>query len=327
MNLRFSLVFACTLAASLLASLAAPSADAQEYPLRPIRLIVTFPPGGAVDTVGRVLARGLSERLGVNVPVDNRGGASGTIGVQEAIRAQPDGYTLMMASSDTLTVLPLLRAVPFNVDRDLTPIAKVSDIYFLFGANPKLPVGSIKELVELAKRRPGELRFSSAGTGTTLHMSFEYFKHLAGADIRHIPFNGGAPATLAAIGGHVELVSTGVNVVKTVLSGQLRGLAVSKPTRSSLLPDVPTLIESGYPDFAYSSWFGVFAPARLPEALAERLSAEVVALASDEGFKKQVLAVGAEASPLTRRELRQHMAEESERWRKVVAATGIKLAE
>ncbi len=326
MKRRFLRLLAGALAAGVLAPFAAP-ASAEQYPARSIRLIVTFPPGGAVDTVGRVLARGLSERFGVNVYVDNKGGASGLIGVQEAIRAQPDGYTLMMASSDTLTVLPLLRSVPFDPERDLAPIGKVSDVYFIFAANPKLPAASIQELVELAKRKPGELRFSSAGTGTTLHMSFEYFRHLAGVDIRHIPYNGGAPATLAAVGGHVELVSTGVNIFKTVLGGKLRGLAVSKATRSVLLPDVPTLIENGYPDFNYSSWFGVFAPAKLPEALAEQLSGEVVALASGAEFKRQVLAVGAEAHPLTRQQLRKHMAEESERWRKIVAATGVKLAE
>ena len=315
------------LAALALASvLDAGLAVAQSWPARPVRMVIPFPAGGALDTVGRVTAIALSDRLGQQVVVDNRGGASGAIGVAEVARAAADGYTLTFASSDTFTILPLLRKdLPFDVNKDFTPVAKVADMYMLLAVHPKFPVQSIKELIDMAKAKPGELRYASVGNGTVHHITFEYFNSRAGTKIAHIPFKGGSPATTAAIGGHVEVLISGVNIFKTIQSGQLRALAVAKATRSSLLPSVPTLIESGFPDFVASSWFGVLGPAGLPEAVATRLGNEIAAVTALPEFQQRVAAVGGEPGALGQKEFMRYWASDMQRWRGIIDITKIKL--
>jgi tripartite-type tricarboxylate transporter receptor subunit TctC len=314
--------------AALLLSLIAAHTTAQTWPAKPIRMIIPFPAGGALDTVGRVTAQALSERLGVQVVVDNRGGASGAIGAQEAARAAPDGYSLMFASSDTLTLLPILRKdLPFDAVRDFTPVAKVADMYMLMAVHPKFAAQTLKDLIDMAKAKPGELRYASVGNGTVHHITFEYFNARAGTKIAHIPFKGGSPAVTAALGGHVEVLISGVNIFKTIQSGQLRGLAVAKATRSTLLPELPTLIESGFPDFVASSWFGVMGPAGLPEAIANRLGAEIASITALPEFQQRVAAVGGEPGALGQKEFVKHMASESQRWRHIIETTKIKLDE
>ncbi len=313
------------LAAGLLAA-ALPAMSQGAWPARPIRLIVPFPAGGALDTVGRVTAQALAERLDTSVVVENRGGASGAIGVNEAARAAPDGHTLVFASSDTLTILPLLRRnLPFDPVRDLAPVAKVADSYLMFAVHPSVPVNSIRELIELSKAKPGSLRYATPGNGTVHHMSFEYFNLLTGAQISQVPFNGGGPATAAVIGGHVEVLITGFNVFKSVLAGQLRGLAVAKPTRSTLMPAVPSMAESGVADYRASSWFGVFGPAGLPNDIALRVGRELVAIAATPEFQQKVTAVGGDAGGLPRDEFVRFLAAESRYWQKIIEATHIRL--
>lgn len=327
---RFGLKSAALITAALSGALAVPlvagPAFAQAWPSKPVRLIVPFPPGGALDTVGRVTAQSLSERLGAQVVVDNRGGASGAIGVAELARAQPDGYTLTFASSDTFTILPLLRKdLPFDVTRDFTPVAKVADMYMLLAVHPKFAAHSIKDLIEMAKARPGEIRYASVGNGTVHHITFEYFNSRAGTKITHIPFKGGSPATAAAIGGHVEVLISGVNIFKTIQSGQLRALAVAKATRSTLLPSVPTLIESGFPDFIAASWFGVLGPAGVPDGIVSRLGSEIAAITALPEFQQRVSAVGGEPGALGQKDFVRHMASDLQRWRQIVEITKIKL--
>jgi tripartite-type tricarboxylate transporter receptor subunit TctC len=297
------------------------------WPSRPIRLIVPFPAGGALDTVGRVAAQALGERLDTQIVVENRGGASGAIGVSEAVRAAPDGYTLVFASSDTLTILPLLRRkLPFDPVRDLTPVAKVADSHLLIAVHPSVPAHNIRELVELSRARPGTLRYATPGNGTVHHLAFENFKLLTGADISMVPFSGGGPATAAVMGGHVEVLITGFNVFKSVLGGQLRALAVARPgARTSLMPSVPTMAESGLPEYRASSWFGVFGPAGLPAEIGNRVGRELVAISATPEFQQKVTAVGGDAGGLPRDEFVRFLAAESRYWQRIVEATGIRL--
>lgn len=298
---------------------------AQSWPSRPVRMIIPFPAGGALDTVGRVTAIALSEKLGQQVVVDNRGGASGAIGVAEVARAPADGYTLTFASSDTFTILPLLRKdLPFDVNKDFTPVAKVADMYMMLAVHPKFQAQSIRELIDMAKARPGELRYASVGNGTVHHITFEYFNSRAGTKIAHIPFKGGSPATTAAIGGHVEVLISGVNIFKSIQSGQLRALAVAKATRSTLLPSVPTLIESGFPDFIAASWFGVLGPAGLPDAVASRLGSEIAAITALPEFQQRVAAVGGEPGALGQKEFVRYWTSDMQRWRNIIEITKIK---
>ena len=313
---------------ALAGMLASGTASAQAWPTRPVRMVIPFPAGGALDTVGRVTALALTERLGQQVIVDNRGGASGAIGAAEVARASADGYTLAFASSDTFTILPLLRKdLPFDVNKDFTPVAKVADMYMLLSVHPKFAAQSLAELIEMAKAKPGELRYASVGNGTVHHITFEYFNALAGTKIAHIPFKGGSAATTAAMGGHVEVLISGINIFKTVQAGQLRALAVAKATRSNLLPSVPTLIESGFPDFIAASWFGVLGPLGLPEAITNRLSTEIAAITAMPEFQQRVAAVGGEPGALGQKEFIQHWARDMQRWRKIVETTKIRLDE
>lgn len=296
-----------------------------DYPERAIRMIVPFPPGGGLDTVARVVAGQLAKQMGQNVIVDNRGGASGVIGTAAAIRSQADGYTILFGSSDTLTVLPLMKKLPFDVDKELRPIAKVADLYIVFAANPSVPVTTIQDLVTLSKEKPGSLRFASPGTGSVSHMTFEGFKLKTGADIQHVPFNGGGPAQMAAIGGQIELLSGGANLHKQIAAGQLRGLAISSATRNPLLPDVPTLAESGVKDYVMSSWFGIFVPAETPDAAVAKLARALHSATQTDEFRTKVQGVGGTPTYLAGKALVDHMKSESNKWKAVVDGAKIKL--
>jgi tripartite-type tricarboxylate transporter receptor subunit TctC len=301
------------------------AASAQKYPDKPVRMVVPFPPGGGLDTVARVVASELSKQLGQNVVVDNRGGASGVIGVSAAVRAPADGYTILFASSDTLTVLPLMKKLPFDAATELTPIAKVADLYIVFASNPAVPVKSIQDVIEMAKKKPGQLSFASPGTGSVSHMTFEGFKLMTGTDIRHVPYNGGGPAQIGVIGGQIELLSGGANLYKAIGAGRLRGLSISAATRNPLLPDVPTLVESGVKDFVFSSWFGVFVGAQTPEPIVKALATALRETTQTAEFKTKVEAVGGTPTYLAGKELIDYMKSESDRWKVIVDGAKIKM--
>jgi tripartite-type tricarboxylate transporter receptor subunit TctC len=298
---------------------------AQKYPDKPIRMIVPFPPGGGLDTVARVVASALSKQLGVSVVVDNKGGASGAIGVDIAVRAPADGYTILFASSDTLTILPLMKKLPFDTARDLRPLAKVADLYIVFATNPSVPAQNVQELIALAKAKPGQLRFASPGVGSVSHMTFEGFKLRTGTDIQHVPFNGGGPAQFAVIGNQLEILSGGANLYKVINAGQLRGMAISSPTRNPLLPNVPTLIESGLKDFELSSWFGFFVGANTPDHMAVTLQNALRETTQTEDFKQQVAAVGGVPAYSAGKEFGDFMENESARWKVIVDGAKIRM--
>lgn len=301
------------------------AASAQKYPDRPVRMVVPFPPGGGLDTVARVVANELSKQLGQNVVIDNRGGASGAIGTHAAVRAPADGYTLLFASSDTLTVLPLVKTVPFDVAADLKPIAKVADLYIVFASHPAVPVKSIQDVIEMAKKKPGQLRFASPGTGSVSHMTFEGFKLKTGTDIQHVPYNGGGPAQIGVIGGQTELLSGGANLYKAIGAGQLRGLSISAATRNPLMPNVPTLVESGVKDYVFGSWFGVFVGAQTPEPIVKALATALRETTQTAEFKTKVEAVGGTPTYLAGKELIDYMKSESDRWKVIVDGAKIKI--
>jgi len=327
----FRVVVRCSLNAALSVAilLAPPAVGAQSWPSKPIRMIVPGAAGASTDLLGRLTAQALSERLSVPVVVENRAGASGIIGVDVVAHAVPDGYTLLWTGQDTQILVPLTRKnLPYDINRDLTPIAKVGDLYMLLAVNPAFPVKTMQELVARAKASPGSIKFSSSGEGGINHLMVELLKERADIDLLHVPYKGGAPAVQALLAGDVDLYGgSTTNLASLVGSNRLRGLAIAKPTRDTSMPDVPTMAEAGYPNFVVSAWFGLYAPAGLPQHIAERLSSAVVSIASSPEFAAKFAKAGAETAPLARGAFAKYVAEDTSRWRGVIEAAGIKPSE
>ncbi|MFN0304618.1 MAG: Bug family tripartite tricarboxylate transporter substrate binding protein [Burkholderiales bacterium] len=309
--------------------LAVGSASAQGYPVKPVRLIVPYGPGGGTDVAARITSHFLGERLGVQVVVENRVGGSGAVGLEAAARAAPDGYTLLFSGPDAISTLPLLRK-NLSVDpfKDFVPIAQVGTADFVFAVHPKVPAHTIEELIALAKSKPGALRYSSAGAGTTLHVMGEMLKYRTGIDLVHVPYKSGGQAAIDTIAGHVEMISTAVSVIiKQIQADQLRPLAVSSAERSNLLPAVPTMAERGFPTFIATSWFGVFGPKGLSEPVIKHLSEEIKVAASSDEFRKRAEAIGIGGKVVLREEFAKYIATEFGRWREVIEAAKIKVDE
>ena len=263
---------------AVLCMLAAPLALAQSWPAKPIRLMVPFPPGGSTDIVARIVAQKLSERLGQSFVIENRGGAGGTIGTALVAKSAPDGYNLAVASTTTHVVAPGVYAkLEYDPIKDFAPIGLMAISPYLLAVNPALPAKSLKELVALAKARPGKLNYASAGVGSTTHLSMEMLKHASGTFMLHIPYNGNGPAGTALIAGQVEVLFGSLpSLLPHVKSGRVRALAVGTPKRSPSLPDVPSVAELGYPGFDASLWLAIMAPAGTPQAIIERVNKEIV---------------------------------------------------
>jgi len=302
------------------------TALAQTYPSKPVRMIVPFAPGGGTDVAGRITAHFLGERLGVSVIVENRIGGSGAVALESVARATPDGYTLLFSSADAMIAgLVLRKNLPADTLKDFVPLAGVGTTDFVFAVNPKVPVNTIEELIALAKSKPGALRYSSAGMGTTLHIMGEMLKFRTNIDLLHVPYKSGGLAANDAVAGHVEMISTGVLVIlKQIEAGQLRALAVSSDVRSSLLPSVPTMTERGFQNFIAMSWFGVFSPQGLPEPLVRKLSEDVAAVAASPEFRQRAAAVGIGGRILVREEFGRYIASDLARWHEVIEGAKIK---
>jgi tripartite-type tricarboxylate transporter receptor subunit TctC len=325
-DLRRAAATAALLAAVSTLSWGAP-AFAETYPARPIRIIVSNAPGASTDVVARLVARAMTSRLGVSVFVENRAGASGVIGTETAAHAAQDGYTLLFGLQDTLTLLPILKkSLPYDAERDFAPIAKVGDIYLLYACNSKVPVRSLAEFVELAKARPNELKFSSGGIGGINQLATELLIQKAGISLVHVPYNGGAAATLALMSGEVDLFSgSAALLAEGVKSGQIRGLAVAKETRSDLLPDVPTTREVGIDDLIVSAYFGLFAPKAVPADIIALLSRTIVDGTSTPEFRQLLAATGGEGTPLGSEAFDKSWKNESVRWRQVIERAGLSI--
>lgn len=269
-----------TIATALLVatSLASMPAFAAGFPDKPVTLVVPYPPGGATDTVARIVAKGMTQRLGQTVIIDNRAGAGTAIGAGAVAHAAPDGYTLLISSNTTFTVNPALKSkLPYDAQKSFESIGLIGSSPLVLLAQPSLPAANVRELVALAKAQPGKLSYGSFGNGTTSHFAGEMFKVVTGTDILHVPYKGSAPATTDLLGGQVDAQLTDMTTLAAhVRSGKLKGLAVMGAQRSNLLPEVPTGMESAMPGFQALTWFGIVAPANTPKEIVEKLNKELV---------------------------------------------------
>ena len=297
---------------------------AQDYPTKPIRLIIPFPPGAINDTVGRMIATQLSGRLGKQVIVDNRSGAGGVIGTELAANAPKDGYTLLVVSLVN-TVNPWLYKLSYEPIASFAPIAAVGSAPNVLLVNPELPVHSVGELIALAKEKPGQVQYASGGVGSFQHLGGELFKLMAGVDLLHVPFKGGGPAMIDVLGGHTKVVfSTTITALPHVRSGRLRALGVGGRERSPVLPDVPMIAESGVPGYEAVNWIGIVAPAGTPGAITAKLHAEITAVLDSPEVQKQFSSEGVDVMRMSSAEFGAFMGRELEKWGRVVKEGGIK---
>jgi tripartite-type tricarboxylate transporter receptor subunit TctC len=320
-------IAAAAITAATLALGAVPAMAQDAWPAKPIRLIVPFTPGGVTDTSARVVAEFLGRRLGHQVVVDNKPGASGNIGMALAKDAAPDGYTLVLGFDGTMVINPHVFAkLPFDSLKDFTPIGKIGNATLILVAYPNAPVKTVADLVSVSKSTPGGLSFGTSGTGGTPHIAGELLKIRTGANLVHVPYKGGGQALTDVVGGNIPLVYTAVaGAHGFVKSGKVRALAVSSATRSSALPDVPTFAEAGVPDFVVDSWVALLAPANLPPAIATRLNTELNAVLNDPEARDKLRVLGIEATPGSAAHFRDEMARDLARYGPVVKAAGIKI--
>lgn len=304
-----------------------PAVAQAAWPAKPIRLVVPFTPGGVTDTSGRVVAEFLGRRLGQQVIVDNKPGASGNIGMALVKDAAPDGYTLVLGFDGTMVINPHVFAkVPFDPVKDFTSIGKIGNATLILVANPGAPVKSVGDLVSVSKSMPGGLSFGTSGTGGTPHIAGELLKMRTGANLTHVPYKGGGQALTDVVGGSIPLVYTAVaGAHGFVKNGKLRALAVSSAQRSSALPDVPTFIEAGVSDFVVDSWVGLLAPAGLPPAIASRLNSELNAVLNDPEAREKLRTLGIESTPGTAAQFRDEIVRDLGRYGQVVKAANIKV--
>lgn len=300
---------------------------AEAYPTRPIRVLVGYAPGGVNDLVARTIAARLGPRLGQQVVVENRPGAGGNIATDLAAHAAPDGYTMLLGSVASLAMSPaLLGKVPFDPLNDFAPITQAVGVSTLIASHPTVPVRTLRQFVALAKKHPGKLNYASPGTGSISHLSAELFKKAAGIDIVHVPYKGGAPASVDAIAGQVEcLISVISSGAPHVQAGKLRGLAVTSSKRAAILPDVPTIAESGYPGFEATGWLGLLFPAKTPETIVNRMAQDAVAVINMPEVREQLHKAGLDPHPSDPTAFQTYIKAEFAKWAKVIKDAGIKV--
>jgi tripartite-type tricarboxylate transporter receptor subunit TctC len=300
------------------------AAGAQSFPSRPVRLMVPQSPGSATDIVARSIGVRLGERLGQPVVIDNRTGASGILAAEQVVKAPPDGHMLLIVSA-THTVLPSIRkSVPYDSIRDFTPITLATSQSYLLIAHPSVPARNVKELVQLARARPGQVLYATTSVGSLGHLGFELLKTTAGVNMLHVPYKGVGPALTDLMGGHVSvLFLTIVSALPQVQAGRLRGLAVSGLKRASIAPDIPTVAESGFPGFDVRGWYAILGPAGMPAPVVTRLNTEIVGILRTPELKEKLAQDGSEAEGSTPEQLAAHLKTEVAKWGRVVKAAGI----
>jgi tripartite-type tricarboxylate transporter receptor subunit TctC len=297
---------------------------AQDYPVKPLRLLIPFPPGGSVDLVGRIVATKLGERLGRQVVVDNRAGAGGIIATELAANSPPDGYTLVVLSM-AHAINPWIYKINYDPIRAFAPIASLGNGASVLTVHPSVPANSVKELIALAKSKPGQLHFAHAGVGSFVHTSSVLFAMMAGIDVVQVPFKGGAPAMIDVIGGHTHLLLNSlVASMPHIRSGKLKPLGVSDTQRSDLLSDVPTIAEAGVPGYSAANWWGIAAPAGTPQPVIATLHKEITAVLSSDEVRKRFAAEGAVVVQMSTAEFTKFVETELEKWGKVVKEAKIK---
>jgi tripartite-type tricarboxylate transporter receptor subunit TctC len=310
----------------LIASLSAAGACAQPaYPNKPVRIVVGFAPGGGTDILARALAQQLSESLGQPVTVDNRPGAGGIIATEHVAKAAPDGYTLVVGSAAGFAINPNLMAkLPYDPIKDFTPIGLFASLSYAMVVHPSLPARSVKELIALAKARPGELNFGSAGTGSSTQLAIEQFLIQAGVRMTHVPYKGNTPAMTALMSGEVAMVFDPViTSVPQVKAKRIRALAVTTERRSELLPDVPTVAEAGLPGYATGNWFGLFGPAQTPRPVVERMNDAINKATTSSAMRSRLQSQGADALSGTPEDLGRHVRSELAKYAVIVKKAGI----
>jgi tripartite-type tricarboxylate transporter receptor subunit TctC len=300
-------------------------AVAQEYPTRPIRFIVPYPPGGGTDVVARILNEPLAIELHQSIIIDNRGGAAGNVGTDLAAKSPADGYNILFTLSSHTINPKLYDKLPFDVEKDFVPVSLAALIPQILVVHPSVPVHNVAELIALAKANPGKLNYASVGTGSPGHIAGELFKLKTGVDIVHVPYKGGGPAVVDTIGGQVQMLFVSMPAAwQHVKAGKLRAIAVTSAKRSVAAPDVPTVAESGIPDYVVDSWYGALAPAKTPPAVIARLNAAFVKVLDNPQVKERLLAQGAEAAASTPAEFDRLIKDELQKWEYVIRAANIK---
>jgi tripartite-type tricarboxylate transporter receptor subunit TctC len=298
----------------------------QSWPSKPVRLIVPFSSGGTTDIVARLYAQRLTEALGTQFIVDNRAGAGGTIGTEAGARSAPDGYTFVFGSTSSTAVSPgLYPKLSFDIVRDFVPVAQVASASIVLAAHPSLPARNVKELVALAKARPGEIVFASSGNGSSLHLCAEYLKHLAKINMLHVPYKGVGPALPDLLAGHVQLLFSDMPpFVPYIKSGKLRALGVTTAKRSPLLPDIPAIAES-VPGYDLAGWYGFLAPAGTPGAIVNRLHAEIQKLMTSPQMKERYVALALEPVERSPQQFGDYMKSELAKWGNIIQVSGARI--
>ncbi|GJD49532.1 hypothetical protein OPKNFCMD_2263 [Methylobacterium crusticola] len=313
------------LGAGALAALGSRAAFAQGYPARPIRWVVGYPPGGTTDVLARLIAEPLSRRLGQQVYIENRPGAGNNIGTEAVVRAEPDGYTILLVNPANGINATLYKKLSFSFVQDIAPVAGITRSPNIMEVTPSLPVKTVGEFIAYCKAHPGTVNMASSGLGTSVHMSGELFKAMAGVDMVHVPYRGAGPALTDMLSGQAHVLFDNLpSSIEHVRSGGLRALAVTTAERSPALPDVPTVAET-LPGYEASAWFGIGAPRRTPPELVERLNQEVNAILDDPAMVRKLAGLGGTPLRLTPAQFGKVIADETEKWRKVVEFSGAKL--
>jgi tripartite-type tricarboxylate transporter receptor subunit TctC len=311
---------------ALAAALSPGLASAQNYPGKPIRLVLPFPPGGGTDGIARIVGDVLGKRLGQRILVDNRPGAGGNIASALVAKAAPDGYTLLMGFSTALTVNPgLYKDLPFNVQKDFVPITELADGQYILVVHPSMPAKSVEELIAHAKANPGKLKFASGGMGSPLHLAGELFKARTGVDLLHLPYKGGGPAAIAVLGNEAQILFGSVaSTLPQIQAGKLRALATTGLKRLPALPDIPALDQIGLKGFEVTTWYGLLAPARTPHPILDKLYKETIATLQEPTVKDDLAKLGLSVVGSAPQQFAELIQRETDNWTKVINEAGIK---
>jgi tripartite-type tricarboxylate transporter receptor subunit TctC len=315
---------AATLAALILA--APQFAAAQAYPSKPLRIIIPFPPGAATDITGRYVAQKLSETMGQQAIADNRPGANGTIGLELAAKAPPDGHTLVIGQTGNLAISPGLTKVQYDPGRDFAPISLLIASPHALAIHPSLPARSLKDLVALARSRPGQLNYASTGSGSAGHLGMELLKKATRIDVLHVPYKGGTPGLTDLVAGHVAMMFTSaLSTAQFQRAGKVRVIAVGSLQRSPSLPDVPTIAESGHPGFEVISWWGLLGPAAMPKEIVAKLNSEVVKVMASQDARERIGALGADIATTTPERFAAYIKSEQAKWGQAIKESGARV--
>ncbi len=313
------------LLAAFVTSIVMTDTFAQPYPSKPIRMIVAVPPGGPADTLARLVSPRLAEALGQSVVIDNRPGANGNIAYEMAARAVPDGYTFVLVAAGIAINPSLYREVKYDLRRDFAPITQGISVPNILVVHPSVAAASVKELIALAKERPGQLTFASAGNGTSGHLALEQFRLMSGIQVIHVPYKGGGPALSEVLAGQVQaLFSIALAAIPQVKAGKVRALAITSARRSALAPELPTVAELGFPGFEVVGWFGWLAPAKTPPQIVDRLNGEIVRILGQPEMRERLLGLGADPVGNTAQAFAVFIRSEHDKWAQVIRQANIR---